>query len=126
MAGVPDWRNGRREPNVSRKVFLFQREELRHGKRRGSEMKKNSVLIAIWVISTSFSCAAANAKDSKAPFQDAHLCPANMSEGDCGEYIEGYLNGKSDRDVGEVNVFAGDQNSDAYKQGYEKGWKSVR
>ena len=89
-------------------------------------MKKNIILIAIWAISTSFSCATANAKGSKAPFQDARLCPANMSDGDCGEYIEGYLNGKSDRDVGEVNVFAGDQNSDAYKQGYEKGWKSVR
>ena len=36
-----------------------------------------------------------------------------MSVGDCGEYIEGYLNGKSDREVGEVNVFAGDQNSDS-------------
>jgi hypothetical protein len=89
-------------------------------------MKKNSVLIAILAISTGFSCAVANAKGSKEPFQDAQLCPANMSVGDCGEYIEGYLNGKSDREVGEVNVFAGDQNSDAYKQGYERGWKGVR
>jgi hypothetical protein len=89
-------------------------------------MRKNSILAAIWIIATGLSHAAANAKDSKGTYQDEQLCPANMSQGDCGEYIEGYLNGRADHEAGEVNVFAGDIYTDAYEQGYEKGWKSLR
>lgn len=53
-------------------------------------------------------------------------CPSNLPEGGCDEYTEGYLNGVADRGVGEANVFSKEGSSDAYKAGYEKGWKSGR
>jgi hypothetical protein len=89
-------------------------------------MKKNSILTTICVISTSFICAPTNAKSPKTVYRNAQSCPTNMSQDDCGEFIEGYLNGKADRGAGERNVFASGKNSDAYQQGYEKGWKSGR
>ena len=89
-------------------------------------MKKNSLLATACVISISFICSQTNAENRKPPHKNEQSCPVNMNQGDCGEYIEGYLNGKADRGVGEVNVFASGKNSDAYKQGYEKGWKSGR
>jgi hypothetical protein len=54
------------------------------------------------------------------------ICPLNLPEGGCGEYIEGYLNGKADRGVGERNVFVKQSGTDAYELGYERGWRNGR
>jgi hypothetical protein len=89
-------------------------------------MKKSSVLITTCFIATSFICAPAIARSPKAIHKNTPSCPANMTQGDCGDFTEGYLNGIADRGVGERNVFANAVNSDAYQLGYEKGWKSGR
>jgi hypothetical protein len=71
-------------------------------------------------------CAPVNAKNSNNSLKNTPACPARLTEGECNEYIEGYLNGLADRGAGERNVFSNTTDSDAYKLGYEKGWKGGR
>jgi hypothetical protein len=84
-------------------------------------MKHITPLIALAL--TCFCSAPVTAKNSKNSLENVPACPPSLAEGACDEYVEGYLNGVADRGAGENNVFSNSANSDAYKLGYEKGWK---
>lgn len=92
-----------------------------------SEMKKKTATLAMLsVIAAVFICMPADAKARKGAAKNEASCPANMSEGDCSDYQEGYLNGVADRGVGAANVFMHALSPDAYQLGYEKGWRGGR
>jgi hypothetical protein len=81
------------------------------------------VAISTVLIISCFGYEPVKAKNLNHSLKDAPSCPANLTQGACDEYIEGYLNGLADRGAGESNVFSNVTDSDAYKLGYEKGWR---